>query len=156
MSEYIISVIASASVVALGSFVSYGRKGERTIAGAAMSIILLYTVITPIISFVADFTPADLDGFFAEAQPPQTEDSQYHEVAEQAFCEGIEKMVCEEFFLNREDVSVSTVGFQMENMRAQSIRVILSGRAALADSRRIAASVTEAGLGECEVEILLA
>ncbi|MBQ8689514.1 MAG: hypothetical protein IJ515_04035 [Clostridia bacterium] len=156
MSEYIISVIAAASVVALGSFISYSGKGDKKTASAAMSVILLYTVITPIISFVSDFTPSDVGDFFDELRVPEEKESEYYDVAKDAFCDGIKKMVCEEFSLSSKDVSVSVSGFQLEDMRAQRVKIILSGRAALADARRIAASVTDAGLGECEVEILLA
>ena len=44
----------------------------------------------------------------------------------------------------------------VENMRAEKIIIIVSGRAAMADARSVAGRVENAGLGECEVKIDLA
>ena len=44
-------------------------------------------------------------------------------------------------------------GFDFKNMKAERVKIILSGRAALADSRAIAEEIRKLGEWECEVEL---
>ena len=59
----------------------------------------------------------------------------------------------EKFSLDRDLVRVNVVGFDFENMCAQSIEVVLSGRAAMADYRAIERYINDMDIGECNVEV---
>ena len=156
MSDYIISVMAASALVALGGLISYGGKTER-ISRAAMSMVLIYTVTLPIISATGDVSELFSTDFFDdlnfECEPG---DTVFYENTAAAFCDGVERFVCEEFDLDGADVDVSVRALDLERMRAEKITVILSGRAVSADARLIADRVENAALGECEVMIDLA
>ena len=153
MSEYIISVMAASAAVALGGLISYGGKTER-ISRAAMAMVLLYTVTYPIISVtggIADIISSDfLESIRVEYDQG---DTLFYENTAAAFCEGVERLVCEECDLDGDDVSVTVLSLDVEGMRAEKITVVLSGRAVSADARLISGLVEDAGLGVCEVVI---
>lgn len=156
MSDYIVSVMAASTVVALGGLISYGGKTER-ISRAAMAMVLIYTVTLPIISVTGDISSLIstdfLDGLKVEYDPS---DTRFYENTARAFCDGVEDFVCERCDIDSADVSVTVDGLDVETMRAGKITVFLSGRAVSADARLIAEAVESAGLGECEVMINLA
>lgn len=156
MNGYIISVMAASAVVALGGLISYGGRVAR-ISRAAMAMVLLYTVTLPIISATSDISDLISDDYFEDLRVEyEMDDTLFYEHTSRAFCEGVCRLVCSEHALNGEDVSVSVREFDVENMRAEKIIVILSGGAATADARSVVQTVEKAGLGECEVKIVLA
>ena len=133
---------------------SYSEEGSvsRTLR-SALSLLLLYTVASPIVTVIADIGDISIDSIVESAPEPDTDDPEYYKVAEEAFCEGIRKMVCDSHSVNAGDVAVYAFGFDFKSMSAQTIKIILSGSAVYADARGIAAEVSDAGLGECEVEL---
>ena len=149
MREYAVMIFAVAAVICVSGFVAY--KGARDVSVRfALGVILIYTVLSPITEWLSGESgePAfelefDEGDFSAD----------YIEVTKDAFCLGIERAVCEEYGLNGEGVAVSVVGFDFGNMRAEKIRVILSGAAALADRKSIERYVDAMGRGVCEVGI---
>ena len=150
MREYVASVVAVSILAALASFITYGGASERAVKGA-VSMILIYTVCMPVADMIGDFSPDNLE---IEWQGEEIEVStEYLEMIEDSFVDGVKCYVCEEFKLNKEDVFVKVYGFSIESMRAERIVMVLSGRAALSDLTRIAEGVERAGLGECEVNI---
>lgn len=150
MGEYLLSVVAVSMLSALMMFITYGNGCERAVR-AGVSVILIYSVSMPIIGFVCEFDVSDIS-FSAEYEQTETE-GRYIEVAEEAFCDGIVKMIAEKFDLKEENIKVSVKDFDFKNMRAGHICVALCGAAAMADTRSVAALICESGLGDCEVNI---
>lgn len=147
MSEYAIGVFVISAVVGICSHISY--KGKSDPSKLALAIVLLYVVVSPI----ADMT---LSGSLIGAEyDPSIIGDGYEVVAEQAFSEGILAAVADEFSLDKENLRVEIDGFDFEKMRAERIRVILSGRAAFADHKGIEKYINglDRGVCECEIEI---
>ena len=146
--------MVATAIVALGGLMSYSEEGSvsRTLR-SALSLLLLYTVASPIVTVIADIGDISIDSIVESAPEPDTDDPEYYKVAEEAFCEGIRKMVCESHSIGADDVAVYAFDFDFKSMSAKTIKIILSGSAAYADARGIAATVSDAGLGECEVEL---
>ena len=156
MSGYIISVMTATAVVALGGLVSYGGSTAK-ISRAAMAMVLLYTVTLPIISVTGDLSELISTDYFEDVRVEyDPTDTLFYERTAAAFSDGVKKFVCGEHHFDYEDVTVIVRGFDVENMRAEKIIIILNGRAAMADARSVAGRVENAGLGECEVKIDLA
>lgn len=155
MREYVVSIVACAVLVAIGGLICHGGATSSA-ATSAMSLVLLYTVIVPLITALPEVGGFDIRSYLADFKVDiSEEDSSYYETVENSFADGIEKMVCEEFSLSDEEVRVKVFGFDVQKLNAEKIKIILSGGAASADYRSIAAEVEEAGLGECEVELEL-
>ncbi|MBP3402173.1 MAG: hypothetical protein J6K85_03835 [Clostridia bacterium] len=147
MSEYAIGVFVISAVVGICSHIAY--KGKSDPSRLALAIILLCVVVSPI----ADMT---LDGSFVSAEYDESIIGDgYEGVAEQAFGRGILSAVADEFSLDEDNLRVEIDGFDFDKMRAERIRVILSGRAALADNKSIEKYINglDRGVCECEIEI---
>lgn len=154
MSEYVIMVVAATALVSLASLLSYSG-GTSGAARTATSVILLYVVITPAISFFGsmDFE-RDFDlGSYSEDY--EMDETLYYETARAAFCDGIESFVREHFGLPDGALEVVTFGFDASKVSAEKIKIILKGAVVTADARGIEAAVEAEGLGECEVELEL-
>lgn len=151
MREYFVSVGAVSVICAVATLIGY-RNGDKG-AKIALSVLLLYTLATPVISFVESGFDFSIDN--SESLPPETsiEDTVYYDVAKDAFADGVVSYVCNEFSLDRSFVSAYVYGFDIKSMRAEKIKLILTGRAVYADARAIVSAVRKAGLGECEVEL---
>lgn len=154
MIAYVSSVVVATAIVALGGFIAYSEDGgvSRTLR-SALSLLLLYTVAAPVVTLVVDLGDVSIDYIIDYDSPPDVDDPEYYRVAEEAFCDGICRLVCDEYLLNGADVTVRAFDFDFKSMSARKIKIILKGSAAYADARGITATVTDAGLGECEVEI---
>ncbi len=151
MGEYLISVVLFASVLSFISFISYPGAHERA-TRLASAVLLLYGVSMPIVSFLS--SPPSFEGElpWEDGYSPPSSDA-FYETAEEAFEEGIARLIVMEYGASREDVAVRAHGFDAEEMRARLISVRLSGRSAALDYRGIENYITEQGLGECEVFI---
>lgn len=153
MVEYIISVVVLVSIVGLLGYLSYPSFSERTVKFAA-SVLIIYAVMVPVLGLVAhaDEGLADIieqirDGSQAEGA------NDYINVAEDAMAEGIREAIATKFNMDPQNLRVSVEGLDFKSMRAERIRVILSGKSALGDFRRVEEYTTGLGLGECEVEL---
>ena len=151
LAQYVVSVVAVSSLVALGGYICYGQKSASA-AKTAMSIILLYTVCSPIGALLGGLEDA-FDGDDFSIDDYVSLDGAYAETAAQAYAEGVKAYVASEYRLDKNEISVYIFDFDFESMRPKKIRIILSGSASTADFRAIENSVFNAGLGECEVEI---
>ncbi len=148
MSEYAITVFSITAICGVLSLVAYGSGRAESLA---LGIITLFILASPILGAVADIDPDDLIG---EIEIPDDEiGSSFSQALEKAYSDGVRSLVAEKFSLNREDIRVKTVGFDTESVSAEKTRVILSGRAALADYRGIEKYLNEALEGEIRVEI---
>lgn len=147
MESYFAQIFAAAAVITACSLFAY--KGGRA-TKFALSILLVYTVLTPLSALIADFGGlldedelSGIDGYSKD----------YEEVAMNAFCEGVDKLVCSELELDTECVRVVCRGFNYKKMKSELVSVILSGRAIVADRLKIKQIVEDNGLGKCEVKI---
>ena len=152
MSGYLTTLIAISILVGVCSYISYGEKQDKCLKAAA-SLIILYAISSPVVTLISDAEKYQIYDADIQDSIRDMEETEFFQSAQEAFCEGIEKYVCEKFSLSGDEVKVVVFDFDVENMRAKNIRIILSGKAAIADNRAIAALVSDSGLGECEVMI---
>lgn len=150
INTYLVGLITVSSAVGVCSYLSPGAEWNKTIKITA-SIVLLCTVISPLISLIRD-----IDFSFSHTDSEldiSIEDSKLYESVEEAFSQGVKKYICETFSISESDVLILVSGFDAVGMRAEKIKVVLYGSAALADNRSICEKIESAGLGECEVMI---
>ena len=149
MTEYLTAIATVMAVTVVLGGVAY--KGRRDISmKVAFSVLITYTVLMPIAggdSFDVKLPEIEID--------PSIAVDEYRRVCEDAFCDGIGRMISEKYGLVREDILVRAEGFDFESMSAERVVVILCGRAAMADRYSIEKYVSDEGLGRCEVEIRL-
>ncbi len=152
MSAYLSSLVAISALVGVCSYASYGDAQDKLLK-AASSFILVYILVCPAISLIESYAdyklPENEIGDYFES----INDTELAENAEAAFSAGIKKHVCNRFSLSEDEVSVRVFGFDCRSMKAEKIKIILRGKAILADNRAIAEEISGNGLGECEVEL---
>ena len=153
MGEYLGAVVVMSAILGLISYISYPSSSEKTVKFAA-SVLLLYTALTPLLSFADKVTSGRLDGIFDSLDSETVEtDGEYAKVAEEAFKNGIYKLLFTKYSVNEEEAEVFIFNFDFKNMRAEKIKIVLFGNGAFADFRGIESYITESGLGECEVNV---
>ena len=124
MSGYLGGVIAVSAVVAFcGILMKDG--GCDSISRAAMGIILLFAFITPAVSVLGEIADFDVEEII-DSSKTEEEDNVYLQTAEDAFCLGVEKLICSEYSLSADDVEVRVFGFDVTKMHATKIKIILS------------------------------
>jgi hypothetical protein len=140
--------------IATLSYLSYPSASERAIK-LALGIILVYSVFMPVFGFVANFDKSNVSDYFEGIYSDGDVDGEhiYAETAEEAFKQGIAKLVCNKYYIEEENIKVVLVSFDFESMHAEKIKIILSGKDSFADWRRIEEYVTGCGLGDCEVNL---
>ena len=143
-------LIAALCACAGGFFVAGEDRPVAKTVSAALGVILLIFSVRPLAEL-----PEKMRAF--SAQIPETSLQQQDAeglsgVMEAAFCEGILRAVSERFSISAEEISVSTEGFSYSEMKAEKIRILLTGKARRADLRGIRQYVEE-NYGKCEVEI---
>ena len=153
LGEYLGAVVVMSAILGLISYVSYPGSSEKTVKFAA-SVLLLYTALTPLLSFAGKITSGDLDNLLADfdVESPQIDD-EYIKVAESAFKDGIFELLNSRFSVAEENAEIFVFGFDFRSMKADKIKIILFGAGAVADFRGIESYITGAGLGECEVNV---
>lgn len=154
MSEYLTALVLVSVVAALGSYASYNSEDKAV--KAATSLILLYTAAISFSGLAGELISLDA-GEIADmlsGEVTEQEDG-YGRTAEEAYALGVGKAIAEKFGLREEDIKVTVNGFVFSQMRAEGVKVLLCGTAALADWRAIADYVEASGLGKCSVEVEL-
>ena len=152
MSQYLTSLVLVSALVGICSYISYGEKEEKAAKGA-MALILVCVTVAPLVSLVSS---AVTDRFYTygENMPELSiEDTDFAENAEEAFSRGIKSFLNEEFFVEESDLEVLIFGFDSREMKAEKIKIILKGKAAISDNRAIAEKINEMNIGKCEVEL---
>ncbi len=153
--EYLVSVIVFSSIIGFISFVAYPAKSEKVIKFAT-AVLLLYTVLTPVFEVISGLGEGELDDIFnTDYDAEISENEEYISVAENAFKEGICKLLCSKYGAKADEMNIFVYGFDFKNMRCERIKIVLFGKSALLDARGISAYITEEGLGKCEVDIRL-
>ena len=150
MSEYIASLVVIAALAAFAELISYSA-GEDRGHKLAISVILLYAVISPLVPLVESLRELDFEPV-TDTDFPITEDGAYLEVSEEAFREGIIRAVSEKWELPREKIAVSVIGFDFADMKAEYVMITLLGRGISVDYREIEKYIEDFGLGDCEVK----
>ena len=153
MADYIISVVVLCGVLGLVGYLAYPSVSERTLRFAS-SVLIIYTVILPALSFVSGLGTeiSDIIENIREESSLRG-DEDYVTVAEEAICQGIREAIASKFNMSAENIEVKISGFDFESMRAEHIRVLLKGSSVIGDYRKIEEYTESLGLGECEVKI---
>ena len=142
MGEYLLSTITLAIIFDILELFSAERY--KGLTRAAMSLILVMAILSPLPSLVEKIG-GELD--FSEIE------GSGEDIRLSAFGDGIREYISSEFDLDSDEVAVEIVGFDKEEMKCEKILITLSGRAALADYKRVERLIDELGLGEAEVKI---
>jgi hypothetical protein len=142
MGEYLLSIITLAIIFDVLELFSAERY--KGLTRAAMSLILVMAILSPLPSLVEKIE-GDID--FSEIE------GSGEDIRLSAFGDGIREYISSEFDLDSDEVAVEIVGFDKEEMKCEKILITLSGRAALADYKRVERLIDELGLGEAEVKI---
>lgn len=148
MTEYALSVFSILVVVGIGSLVCYGSAGAEK---QALWIIAAFVILSPIISALGNIEISDII-YDLPSDDPQLGDG-YSAVVEEAFSDGVARAVADKFLLKEENIRVKLSGFDAKEMRAEKIKITLTGTAVMADRRGIENYVNSLNLGECKVEI---
>ena len=92
MGEYLGFLISASFVVALGGLTSYGGRTQNAVK-LALGVVLLSVSVVPIVSAVSDAVN-EANIIFTEGPPSDgTSGTLYEKTAEEAFCEGIKKLL---------------------------------------------------------------
>ena len=142
-----LSVFAISAVVGILGMFSY--KGGAQLGRSAFLVLVLYTTVTPVAALVSS---GDLSSLLISREYEKIE-GEYSLVAEEAFADGVRRAVCDKFSVDEECVRIMIYGFDFANMRADRIKVILSGRAVILDCKKIEKYLDGLDIGDCEVDI---
>ena len=156
MGEYLFSVVLTSALLGVLSYASYPSVHSERSMKVASSVLLLYVVINPVFSLVENLSYDGIEDFFGSVTGDfNMDESQMAEASEQAFANGIATLLQQEFGADKDFVKVSVFGFDFKNMKAEKIKITLSGKSAFLDWRRIEDYITRMGLGDCEVNVRL-
>lgn len=148
MSEYAIGVFV---ICLVGGVCLTLVHGSGRAEGIALGVIILWVILSPIGESLSHFDPDSLSDLVIGGEYEGDENIDL--VIEEAFADGIVGAVAEKFSIDKEDIRVRLYGFDRDSLTAEKIRIILSGRAALADYKAVEKYIDEMNIGECEVEI---
>ena len=147
MSGLAVSVFAASAALGALGLIAYrlGDVAQRFAFAVLLSLVIISSLTDAIsdLHFVLDGT----------AGGGGHGDDVYAEVGEAAFAAGIAAAVADRFSIDRSEIAVRLIGFELSLMRAEKIIITLSGAAALADARGIGQYISDENLGECEVRI---
>ena len=153
--EYLVSVIVFSAAIGFVSFLAYPGKSEKTIRFAT-ALLLLYMVLAPVFILLSSYKDEGLEDIFnTKLETDGLENGEYLEVAENAFKEGIAKLLSEKYGARADEMNIFVYGFDFKSMRCERIKIVLFGKSAFLDARGMGAYITSEGLGKCEVDIRL-
>jgi len=152
MSEYLISLVLISALVGISSYLSFSGSGDKMLR-AVSSLLVVYVIFTPVVALVEGLEEFESNEYEIEEFLPSIDESEFGKNAKAAFEDGVERFVCEKFSFEEDEVKVAAFEFDSVTMKAEKIKIILSGMAVYADARAVSYAVSSAGLGECEVEI---
>ena len=147
MKDYLIGAFAMAAVISFCSLLAY-KKGKAT--RFAFATLLIYVTLSPVLSLIPGLSEIDLSELGAVVD---YDEGEYENTIEQAFCRGIEALLCAELNISSELVRVACYEFDLMNMTAERVEVRLFGSAIGADALKIEDIVEGNGFGECVIEI---
>ena len=147
MADYLLGIFSACAVCALCAMLAHRRGSAEKLA---LGVLMLYAVTMPALELV-DSWSTDMLPLLPEVSGSESEE--LTAAVREAFEEGIKIHICERLSLDGDCVSVRAVDLDIMQMRAGSVRVLLSGRGALCDYRALEKYLNGLGLGECRVEI---
>ena len=150
MADYVISVVVMSAVLGFVAYASYPESASKASRFAA-SVLLLYVAVNPLGKIVRSLGGGSGLSDLIDKPPPIIEEGEYLTVAEEAFVEGVSKLLFTKYGIEPENVSIKTEGFDFQSMSCAKIKITLSGKGAFGDFRAIEEYISECGLGECEV-----
>ena len=145
MREYALSVFGMCALLGALSLIHYNKNCAEK---SAVRVLFAASLILPLLNTAVAF-----DGIIPSLPPYSQGEGEYTGVLEQAFSDGVRRAVCERFSLSEESVLVEVGGFDMSEMRAEKIKITLTGLSITADRRAIRKYVEGEDLGECEVTL---
>lgn len=149
MTSHFALVFAVAFAAAAASFVSYDGGKNRSVR-VAVSIVLLLAVAHPVVEIAFKLLNDEPPVFSEWGGEVETE---YEDVALDAFTEGIKQLLSEQYSLGKDNFGIKIEGFDFKKMKAERIYVTLYGRAALCDPLAVERLINGYGLGECYAKI---
>ncbi len=146
--QNVTSLLAVVFVSAFSSLASYDQRVRKE-TRSALGIVLFASVISFLLSL-----GGSIDVFTEEQITVNYDtDASVEGALLSGFNGGVADAVAQRFSLRTEDISVSSIGFSKENMRAEKITITLFGRAALADGASVEKYAESLDLGDVEVKI---
>lgn len=148
LSEYCALVVLVSGLVSFLELISYSggkEKGERL----AVSVILIYLVISPLVPLVESAKDFDISEILKEEQT--LSGGAYLDVGENAFRDGIGKLLFEKWGIEENESVISVIGFDFNSMRAERIIITLLSKGVFSDFHEIESYIEKMGLGKCEV-----
>ena len=146
MKETFSSLISILTVGVISSLLCRGQRLERA-CRAGIALIVLSVML----SFVSELVDGGMSlPSFPDSGITDGEEADYVNVAKEAFAEGIRMYIAERFGLEALSIEVLCFDFNFTEMRAGLVRVVLTGKAVLADYRAIEDAIRSLGCGECE------
>ena len=134
--------------LAFGIAVTLSPERYKKVITATLGVLLAASLLSPLSS---------LFGAIESIAPPEISDGEeegdYIKVAKSAFEKGVRSFISSEFSVSEDCVEVEAVGFDFSSLRAEKILVTLTGRAALADTKKIKSRLEGENLGLVEVKI---
>ena len=146
MTELFVSVFSISVTVGLATHLMHARyRGHITTF--SLGVIFLFVAVSAVPRI--DMPDLDINGLLPDAG---AHGDGYYAVRA-AVCDGIARTVADEFGFGDGEVSAELIGFDIENMRCDTVVVTLCGTAALGDYKRVERFVSEIGIGECRVDV---
>lgn len=148
MKEYSLTLFCVLAVAVVFAFLAKGLRLEKS-CRTAMLLLISSVAVMPLGKIVEqDFFIPTLPGGGGVYG-----DGEYIDEAKRASERGIERLICDEFDLSADDVEVLCFDFDFQSMSSGEVRVILTGKAVLADYKAIERRIGSLGLGECRCVI---
>ena len=139
---FIISILS-------GILESLTHQSVKNSTRALIGIVTLFLLLNPIRE---TFLGVDFSDMTLPTLPDSEISEEYSGYVREAFESGIAMAVADRFGLDESNIRVKVTGFDSQMMRAESIRISLSGVAALSDYRAIRDYINNMKIGECTVE----
>lgn len=152
MAEGIFALLAFSVSIGVATLLAYNENGRKMIAftGGVLFFFLLTSQITGLVGELSDF---DIGEYMEEIKTDFKIEGEYEAVAEEAFCDGIARLLHEEFEIDKNDVKITAQGFSFETMSATRVKILLLGKAIFKDYRRIEERLNTLGIGSFSVEV---
>ena len=139
---FIISILS-------GILESLTHQSVKNSTRALIGIVTFFLLLNPIRE---TFFGVDFSDMTLPTLPDSEISEEYSGYVREAFESGIAMAVADRFGLDESNIRVKVTGFDGQMMRAESIRISLSGVAALSDYRAIRDYINNMKIGECTVE----
>ena len=152
MGEGLFALLAFSVSIGVASLLAYNENGKKmiTFAGGVLFFLLL---ISQISSLVSEFESFNINEYMEQVKTDFELDGEYERVAEDAFREGISRLLYEDYGIDKNDAKITVQGFSFKTMSATRVKILLLGKAIYKDALRIEESLNTLGIGKFYVEV---